>query len=543
MRAWFFVWCLLLAGAASAAFGQAARPLPAAQVGASEIFRALTQPDRPGEVAALKALESQLTGAPDPARLEAARAQLLAIVKGEAARHGDLPQALVMSQIASRFEAAMEGLEAARQAEQSSLAGRLRPFAVPALMLVAGALAAGLVATLLTLWARGRSQEATEELRDMLAKIRRRLEAISHAPQEAGQSGAAEAALDASARLQDIVRSVEAKLLAALDGPPAAAPDARPGSSGTAPGVAEEQARLDALAACLATAAGEVGRLQAAAARLEQIAERHSAGLQADQAADAADEATHNPALADETTASIELLSELAHVANGQCERLDSLIAEAHVAVRTLVDSAAQAAARQEALPDPAENTALTEAALALRGAASEVERGSAQAATELRAAIGQVMAGLEAASATLGETAARLGQASQAALDGTIDMRNETRRFTAQASAAQTTFLSAARAAEDALRLAGEGLSRRLRSAPDPAGDAAQADRDLHLLRRAIETAELAAQRLEEGAAGQEEALSRANEAALALARQSHQSLIEGLPVIAGPLDRAAGD
>jgi hypothetical protein len=121
--------------------------------------------------------------------------------------------------------------------------------------------------------------------------------------------------------------------------------------------------------------------------------------------------------------------------------------------------------------------------------------------------------------------------------------MRNETRRFTHQAAAAQTAFIGAARSAEEALRHAGEGLARQVHDASDAARTTVQTGHDLELLRQPIEIAQLAAQQLQRSALDQEQALARATEAALELARLSHRASSDGSPVTPGLLDRDAGD
>jgi hypothetical protein len=224
----------LLLACSFAAAAQAQKPAPRhAQVGAGDIFAALTQPDHPAELEALHALRDALNGSPDPERLQAARARLAEVLQAEERHQGDMPPALVMSGISSRIEAAIAGLEEARHAPPLA-PDRLQTLLVPGLAAMSAALGVALIACLAGLAARARRAEEQEEMQDTLKKIRRRLE--GGAPAAAGglaqemASGEASEAVhqatvavdrlssatrDAEGRLQTSVSDAEARLHAA----------------------------------------------------------------------------------------------------------------------------------------------------------------------------------------------------------------------------------------------------------------------------------------------------------------------------------------
>ncbi len=152
----------------------AARPAPPT-VGASQIFSALTQPDRVVEVELLRGLRDSLARKPDAAVLEAVRAQLDTILQAEEMRQGDMPPALVMSALASRMEAAVAGLEAARQAQPPPRPLE-RPWLVPALAALAGLLATALAYCLTVLAGRAPPPQDAADMSETLGTIERRLE-------------------------------------------------------------------------------------------------------------------------------------------------------------------------------------------------------------------------------------------------------------------------------------------------------------------------------------------------------------------------------
>jgi hypothetical protein len=304
---------------------------------------------------------------------------------------------------------------------------------------------------------------------------------------------------------------------------------------------AEEEARLDALARCLEAAAEQIDRLDEAAARLERQTEMRETIPDAIQAPVTEAE---GGLPAEETVTSIELLSELAHMANGQSARLGSLITRAETAVLTLADAASRAAARDDSQGATGSGPvgAVPGTVVALQDATAEAVQQAIGAINDLQAGADRAVARIEAAGVAMNEAATRLGQVSLTALDGTIDMRNETRRFSSQATAAQAVFLAAAREAEQALHVAGEHLARQVSSEQENPRASGHSPHDMELLRNAIETAQVAAMRLQQSASNQEQALSRANTAALEITRLSQCRAEENAVDPAGVLDCAAG-
>jgi hypothetical protein len=147
-------------------------------VGASEIFDALNQTDAPSDLQRLRSLRDAMAGNPDAKTLSDMRAQVDTLLRDAEHRQGELPPALVMSGIASRIDSAMTRLENAHPAPPIP-AFEGPPWLLPALAALAGTLAVGLAICLAALVAQGRSTEESDELREALTKIRRRLEDLS----------------------------------------------------------------------------------------------------------------------------------------------------------------------------------------------------------------------------------------------------------------------------------------------------------------------------------------------------------------------------
>jgi len=361
---------LLLLACSLATAAQAQRPPSRhAQVGAGDIFTALTQPDRAAEMEALHALSDALSGTPDPAKLEAARAKLADVLQVEERHQADMPPALVMSGIASRIEAALAGLEEARRAPPPA-PDRPQAFLVPGLAALSAALTVALIACVAGLAARGREAEAQEDLQDTLKKIRRRLEggapaaaAGGLAQDMAGEASEAvqqatvavdrlgSAARDAEGRLQTSVGDTEARLHAAatvaaqlehwMDSLPErlAASVQAIGSHGL-PGIEAAAARIEVSAEKIAglqnLLADYGGAVSGLSAQAEQSAENlqrqvlamHErfealAGVLPERVAGAL------PAAMGELTSAADLLAELSNLAIGQTVRLEDIVARA----------------------------------------------------------------------------------------------------------------------------------------------------------------------------------------------------------------------
>jgi hypothetical protein len=223
VRLFFLAFGLLAAGPAWAQTQPAARQAP--NVGASEIFAALTQPDRPAELATLRQLRESLSAGTDPKSLEDARAQLDALLQAEEHRQSDMPPALVMSAIASRIDNAIAALEATRPAPLPAPA-RQPPWLVPGLAGAAGTLALGLLAALVALATRGAQPDETDDVRELVAKILRRLDASqsssdhAHDHAETAAEEASVAAHDAAitvSRLSSAAKEAESRLLGCVE--------------------------------------------------------------------------------------------------------------------------------------------------------------------------------------------------------------------------------------------------------------------------------------------------------------------------------------
>jgi hypothetical protein len=207
---------------------QKASPPP---VGANDIFHALTQPDQPADIETLRNLRELLGKNPDRLALEQAREQLDAVLQKQEREQGSMPPALVMSSIASRIDAALTGLEEARHAPPPPpapppLMPKQPVWLVPALAAAAGTLAIALVASLIAMASQGTQAEDTDEIRDALAKIRRRLDDaaasagkaqdISDTERDSAAAAVHEAAI-AAGRLNGTIKEADAKLRATVE--------------------------------------------------------------------------------------------------------------------------------------------------------------------------------------------------------------------------------------------------------------------------------------------------------------------------------------
>ncbi len=221
------VLCLSAALRPACAQPVARTPIPAnpQPIGAGDIFDALTRPDAPSDLQRLRALRDSLAGVPDARTLTDMRAQLDTLLRDAEHREGELPPALVMSGIASRIDGAMTKLENARQVPPApSFQGG--PWLLPALGALAGTLAVCLAICLAALVAQGRANEESDELRETLTKIRRKLDDIASGTRKikdvAGEMSdeAADSLVEAAvsiARINTSAKEAEGKLRASTD--------------------------------------------------------------------------------------------------------------------------------------------------------------------------------------------------------------------------------------------------------------------------------------------------------------------------------------
>jgi hypothetical protein len=481
---------------------QAQKPPPRhAQVGAGDIFAALTQPDHPAELDALHALQDALSGSPDPAKLEAARAKLAEILQAEERHQTGMPPALVMSGIASRIESAMAALEEARHAPPPP-PDRLQTLVLPGLAALSAALGVALIACLAGLATRGRQAEEQEELQDTLKKIRRRLEgtppaavtgAFAQNLAEAASGEASEAvhqatvavdrlgsaARDAEGRLQTSVNDAEARLHAAaamagqLEQWMEALPDrlsaslqaieaqGLPDIEAATARMAEGAERLAALPDVLADYAGAVSGLTAhaeqATADLQGQVSAMDDRFEALAAALPELVSAALPATLGELNNAADLLAEMGSLALGQSEKLQDIIARADKVAYDL-PAAAQAletvSAHLLAQADQDARSAAGSSKLAEHlGEISQLTRAAAEALPEqLAAAAGAVQAQLEnqtgAVSALLGERLVSAAEALDARLATGAD-RMEARLQAQAASVGETLAGQIATAAE----------------------------------------------------------------------------------------------
>jgi hypothetical protein len=140
------------------------------------VFAALTRPDRQAEITALHRVRQSLDHAPDQKSLDAARTQLDALLQAEDRFQGDIPPALVASNIASRIENAIAGLEQARAAAEPPLRAW---WVMPSLAGAAGTLGVALIAALVASAGRGGQSEEHQETREAVGKLRRQVEAAT----------------------------------------------------------------------------------------------------------------------------------------------------------------------------------------------------------------------------------------------------------------------------------------------------------------------------------------------------------------------------
>ena len=156
-------------------------------IGASEIFDALTQADAPSDLQRLRALRDALAGGPDPKALNDMRVQVDTLLHDAEHRQGEVPPALVMSGIASRIDTAITKLETAHPAPaMPAVAGP--PWLMPALAALCGTLAICLAVCLAALAAQARSTEESDELRESLARIKRKLEDVASGARKTHES-------------------------------------------------------------------------------------------------------------------------------------------------------------------------------------------------------------------------------------------------------------------------------------------------------------------------------------------------------------------
>jgi chromosome segregation ATPase len=175
-------------------------------VGASEIFDALTQADAPSDLQRLRALRDSLAGSPDSKSLNDMRVQVDTLLRDAEHRQGEMPPALVMSGIASRIDTAITRLETAHPAPVApAIPGP--PWLFPALAALCGTLAICLVACLAALAAQARSTEESDELRETLGRIRRKLEDVAAGARKTKDS-AGELSDEAAESLQEVSVSI-----------------------------------------------------------------------------------------------------------------------------------------------------------------------------------------------------------------------------------------------------------------------------------------------------------------------------------------------
>jgi hypothetical protein len=216
--------CLIFAAAAQpvARPPSSATPQP---VGASEIFDALTQADAPSDLQRLRALRDSLTGNPDLKTLADMRVQVDTLLRDAEHRQGETPPALVMSGIASRIDTAMTRMETTHPAPIiPAFPGP--PWLLPALAALCGTLAIALAVCVAAMAAQGRSTEESDDVRETLTKIKRKLEDAlagnrktkdlgGEAGDEPGESLQETAAV--MNRLQNVAKEAETVLRAATE--------------------------------------------------------------------------------------------------------------------------------------------------------------------------------------------------------------------------------------------------------------------------------------------------------------------------------------
>ncbi len=490
---------------------QTARAQPAhtpPKVSESDIFAALTDQDRPAELAALRRLRDTLGGAPNAQTLQAAQAQLDQVLQADEKRDGDMPPALVMSGIASRIERAMAGLEAAQRAP-----GAQPAWLVPALAALAAGMGVALAACLAGMASRGREAEAAEELNDTLKKIRRKLEGASpvgaagavrahdlvHELAEAASDEASEAVnqathaverlanatRDAEGRLQASVEAAELRLrgAAAISGqlhhwmqalPDRLAQAVQAMQAGGLPAVEAAAARLEesvtplaALPSLLVAYRGSAsppsaeaearlaslhGRIEAGAARIESLTRALPETI-----ADAVrtGSAAGLSAALGELASGADLLTELGSLSFGQTARLEDLVGRMDQAVHGAMQVTERLDAATGQLRGQTERNAVS--AERARDAASEMRREAAslcQAAAVLAQAAPQpaahsvglenVLTAVRSACERLDADLSLMSQSRQALTQDAAFIGHEARRTQAGATAAQAALAAA---------------------------------------------------------------------------------------------------
>jgi hypothetical protein len=584
--------CLLLLVCSCATTAQAQKPAARhTQVGAGDIFAALTQPDHQAELEALHALNDTLSAPPDPAKLDAARARLAEVLQAEERHQNDMPPALVMSGISSRIEAAIAGLEEARHTPPPA-PDRLQTLLVPGLAAVSAALGVALIACLAALAARGRQAEAQEELQDTLRKIRRRLEGGAPAAATVGLADTASgeaseavhqatvavdrlgsAARDAEGRLQTSVGDAEAKLHAAatmagqLEHWMESLPDrlvasvqaiesrGLPDIEATAARIEDSAASLAGLQDLLADYGGAVSGLTAQAQRCAedlqcQVLAMHErfealAGSLPERIAGAL------PAAMGELTSAADLLTELSTLAIGQTERLEDIVARADKVAYDLPAVAQLLEAASAHLLGQIDQDARSSAA------AGKVAEDLAEMSRLARAAAEALPERLESGAGAFRETLA--GQVALAADTVATRVAGRTELLHAgleQAALAVTNAAATLPEIRDGLRETAARLAEAVAGVaaerPVQVTDGlAAAQPALISLQAATETVQRATARLLESAQAQDDALARAGHAAADVARLvalpkselGEQHALAGLNEIASLVESLQGE
>ncbi len=519
-------------------------------VGASEIFDALAEPDRPAELEALRNLRANLVQ-DDPKSLQTARDQLDALLQREEHKPGDMPPALVMSGIATRIDNAIAALEDARRLPRVAAAPTQPVWLLPALGGVGAILATALLLALAALVLRGRATDEAEEMRSAISKLRQKLEApaaaggLARDNAEAAAEEASAAAHDtaiaanrlvtasreAETRLTGCVANVEARLLAAIS----------KGSqveewANWLPGRLAEMAdgmeahSLQMLESMASVAAGCGKAITEAAASLPGI-QREFGESAAGLATSSANCAAALVELVDGLVASLpdkiagaiegpikelancaETVEELSKLAIGQTEKLESLISRAEELSADLprLSRGLESAAvdiRHEAAMNAEASGASRAAIRAAKTLCSDIE-----ALTE--ALPGRLAAAAQAAEI---QTEAALGAAAAADLRGMLATQTE-RLATLLDGVEQV----AAKLGQAAAATAFVGLQ----PCPQPSGADGDRTEALHGLETAIRAVQDVTAMLQSGAEAQEQAVTQVARAAAAISAAAMPAL-----------------
>jgi hypothetical protein len=434
--------CLTVAPASAPGAGQPAPqstlPPPlalhaAGSLGASDLFAALTAPDRNAEIDALRAIRRDLTSADDPRQRDAARDQLDALLELEERRRPDVPAALVMSSLAARIDNAIAGLEQTAHGAPPAASAGWTDFLPPWPPLAAAALVAGVIAVGAALGAgmaaslvgRRRLARALVEAQGACIAAAARLDATADQTVQAGAAAdaivdaAAAAARDATlaaARLAGATIDAEIRLRDCLD-----AVDLRQANAGEL--AAECQAMTRNLPALLA---GAVEMVESRSLPAVEAAVLQLQGCAADVASGAA-----------ALQAGVETIQA---AASGQ-DNLASIVARAEELVAVLPNIAAslsataadlrQAPQEAEAQDNPQADTLTAAIARAENFVAllPEVTTGLAAAAAQLRRdaqAQAQVLAEAGASVAQAGQAACAAGTRAEACMESLRDQAAE---------------------------------------------------------------------------------------------------------------------